>query len=52
MPLEINVITDTSRASSVPETISQYKAQYQSFIWKESGERRGSADVTFLVLLL
>lgn len=52
MPLEVDVITDTSRASSVPETISQYKAEHQSFLWKESEERRGSAGITFSVLLL
>lgn len=51
MPLEINVIKDRARGISVPETISQYKAEYQLLLWKESGERR-SADVTLTVLLL
>lgn len=52
MPLKINVITDTSRASSVSGTISQYKVEYWSFLWKESGETRGSAQVTFSVLFI
>lgn len=40
MPLDINVITDRARGSSVPETISQYNAEYQSLLWKESEERK------------
>lgn len=52
MPLEVNVITDTPRATSAPETISQYKSEYQLLLWKESGERRRSVDVAFSGLLL
>lgn len=50
MPLEINVITDRAGGGSVPDNISQYKAEYQS-LWNESEERR-NADVTLTVLLL
>lgn len=46
------MMTDTSRTCSVPETTSQHKAERQSLLWKESGERRGNADVTFSFLLL
>ena len=52
MPLEINVITDTSRASLVLGTISQDKAGYQLLLWKDNGERRGTVDLNFSVLLL
>lgn len=49
--MEINVTRDRARGSSVPETISQYKAEYQSLLWKESEERR-NAGVTLTALLL
>lgn len=46
---EINAIADISRASSVPDTMTQLKADYQSCLWMEAGERRRSGDIAFPV---